>query len=290
MRIANPNVDENGVSKENIFYALDESDKAIGKALLTVSLNPKFSASYPLNIYFTINAEDSVRAKLFGSIMARAYQLCTTAYPMYNARIYTKVNPDDVESLQFYTYAGLQNNDRDEIIQINTPLNMKYNLSYYGFSIQNIPSDTDTDLTMIVNRYNEYLLHPISLETLKKCRSSKNYLAIGMVLNNYCVGEALFYGNDNLATLLGIYVEPAYREKGIGRELIRNGILRLREQGVTSFYTTLQRRSLAQRKLASHCRYKAIKTMNLYPGICIDKNFSVQGMSGNRQEAQNSYY
>ena len=109
-------------------------------------------------------------------------------------------------------------------------------------------------------------------------------------MNNYCVGEALFYGNDNLATMLGIYVEPAYREKGIGRELIRNGILRLREQGVTSFYTTLQRRSLAQRKLASHCRYKAIKTMNLYPGICIDKNFSVQSMSGNRQEAQNSYY
>lgn len=290
MRIANPIQDENGVSKDNIFYAFDDSDKVLGKALVTYSLNPKFSSSYPLNIYFTINANSNVRTKLFGAVMARAYQIASMSFPLYNARVYTKVDPEDMDSIQFYTYAGLQNNDRDEIIQINMPLNMKYNLAQFGFSIQDIPANSESELTMIANRYNEYLLHPISLETLKKCRESQNFLAIGIVLNNYCVGEALFYGNGNLATLLGIYVEPSYRDKGIARELIRYAMLRLRQQGVTTFYSTLQRRSIAQRKLAANCRYRAIKTMNLYPGICIDKNISVQSKPLNNQEAHNAYY
>lgn len=290
MRIANPAFDENGISRENIFYAFDDNDKVIGKALLTISLNLKFSTSYPLNIYFVINAEGNTRSKLFGAVMARAYQACKFSFPQYNARIYTKVDPEDIESLQFYTYTGLANNDRDEIIQINMPLDVKYNLAYYGFSIQEIPSNSESELTMIANRYNEYLLHPITLDTLKKCKASEHFLAVGIVLNNYCVGEALFYGNNNMATMLGIYVDPAYREKGIARELIRSSMHKLREQGVTHFYTTLQRRSIAQRKLAVHCRYKAIKTISLYPGICVNGSFAIPTSSLTHQELQNGYY
>ncbi len=277
MRIVNPATPYGDIPAENIFIALNSSGQQVGQGFMTIKYNPKFSATLPLNIYFKIDAADNVRSQLYGALMARANQYCMYEQPNLSARIYTDIDPNNTEALQFYTYCGLENNDRDEIIQIRSPQATTHNL--YGCEIREIVLQSQSDFGALANRLNDYRLTPLTEETLIKCSEAQHFLAINMVYNNLVIGELVFYGSGTKATLIALHVDIAYRRNGVATSLLRQAIISLQARGVREFYAILQRRSMSQRHLAKACKYKAIKTTMLYPGISIMRPSAVQGFA-----------
>ena len=267
MQIIHPATAYGDIPAENIFNAINSAGQQVGQGFMTIKYNPKFSMTLPLNIYFKIEATGNVRSQLYGALLAKANQYCIHVQPNLSTRIYTDVDPLDSESLQFYTYCGLKNNDRDEIIQIRSPQATGHNL--FGCEIRESILQSQSDFSALANRLNDYRLTPLLEETLIQCSKAQHFLALNMVYNNIVIGELVFYGTGSKATLVALHVDIAYRRNGVATSLLRQAMISLQARGVREFYSVLQRRSMSQRNLAIACKYKAIKTTMLYPGISI---------------------
>lgn len=267
MRVYHPAQPFQGIPPENMFFVADESNQTIGQGYLIHTYQPYLFPDRPVNLFFQMTGLEAGRDVLLGALIARGYQL--RAQTMYlKSRIYTEVAANDERRLLFFLDAGFKKDDQEDIVSLGAP--MAKPAAPMGFEMGEVPLDTPLEQSAFLARMNTYRISVLTGDTLARYRSMPNFLAMYLSHGPEIVGEIMFSGAGPNASLLGLYVMPNQRRRGLAKCLIAAGLKNLSERGVNHVDAAVIRRNIAQYQLARSCRSTFIRTSFYYPGINID--------------------
>lgn len=267
MRVYHPAQAYQGIPPENMFFVADESNQTIGQGYLIQTYQPYLFPERPVNLFLQMTGLESGRDVLLGALIARSYQL--REQTMYlKSRLYTEVPAQDERKLLFFLDAGFKKDDQEDIVTLGAP--MARPTAPMGFEMGEVPLDTPLEQSAFLARMNTYRISVLTAETLARYQAMPNFLALYLSRGPEIVGEILFSGTGANASLLGLYIMPSQRRRGLSKSLIAAGLKNLSERGVNHVDAAVMRRNVAQYQLARSCRSTFIRTSFYYPGINID--------------------
>ena len=267
MHVFHPAQAYQGIPPENLFLIADESNQAIAQGYMRQTYQPYLFPERPVNLYFEMQTQGPGRDMLLGALLARAYQL--RAQTMYlKSRVYTQVTPGDEATLRFYTDAGFDTEDAEDIVQLGMPDAKP--AAPMGYELGLVPLGSPVEQAAFLTRMNTYRISAITPEALVRYLQMQDFTALYVSRGKEIVGEGFFSGQGASASLLGLYVMPNYRRLGIAKNLIAAGMQALGQKGVGRVDAAVLRRNAPQCHLAQSCRATFIRTRNLYPGVNID--------------------
>ena len=120
MTILHPSQPVNNMNPEDVFYAVDDLGTQTGYAFILYQLQPGLYPDCPVNMYFTIEGDASSRYLLFGAVIARA-RLLLNVNPQLRSRLYTSLDPQDLQSREFYVYNGFDLEESDSLFSLQIP-------------------------------------------------------------------------------------------------------------------------------------------------------------------------
>ena len=120
MTIVHPSQPVNGLNPEDVFYAVDDLGAQTGYGFILYQLQPGLYPDCPVNLYFSIAGDPASRYMLFGALVARA-RILQAVNPQMRCRLYTGIEPSDIQMKDFYLQNGFDCNESDEILQLSIP-------------------------------------------------------------------------------------------------------------------------------------------------------------------------
>jgi len=267
MHIIQPPQAVNGIPPENFFLVMDSANMPIANGFIDPSYRPSLFPERPICLYTSLRSNGPGLDLLLGAILARAYQL-RKQYPQYKARLFAQVNALDAPMMSFYMDSGFQDIDQLDIVDINPP-NAKPTAPM-GFDMSFVPLSTPAELRAFLLRMNAHRLVALQYELMTRFMSLPHFVALYIARGQDIAGEIILTGEGEAASLIGLYVMPSYRRKGIGKSLIAAGMKYLSDHGVTRFQSDVIRHNAAQYGLAQICNATYVRTACFFPGINYD--------------------
>ena len=120
MTILHPQQPVNNMNPDDVFYAVDDLGTQTGFACILYQLQPGLYPDCPVNMYFNIEGDASSRYLLFGAVIARA-RVLLSVNPQLRARLYTSLNPQDLQERAFYVENGFDLEESDRIASLRFP-------------------------------------------------------------------------------------------------------------------------------------------------------------------------
>lgn len=267
LQIYHPSQSVRGLPPENTFLAADASGAALGEGFLIPTYHPHLFPERPLNIYLSLKAPGPGRDMLMGALLARAQQL-REASPRLPARLFAQVAPQDAQLLSYYIENGFDQSDALDVVRI-TPPDARPSAPM-GFDLGFLPLNGPGEINAFMSRMNMYRLNAWSPKLLQTYMSFPHFFGMYLARGGNIVGEAAFTGSGAAAKLIGLYVAPEHRRKGMAKILIAAGMKTLAEKGVTAVDADVIRRSTLQCALAASCGATFVRTACFYPGLNYD--------------------
>lgn len=264
LRIMNPSAPWQNLPPENVFLAVDSSGRQHGMSYLIYQHLPHLYPDRPVNIFFSLQADDRARAMLLGTVIGRGRALRDNA-PEEPARLYTCLEPDDHSGRVFYSHSGFDHIDSEDVYQLKLVQPMQLPA---GFEIRAIPLATPMHQGAFVARLQANDMYQISASYLQVLLQSQHVCAVGLINNgNQLVGEALWSGISDSCELNAVYIAPQWRHQGCGRLLLTQCMMYLSQRGVYNFHARLSSRSTPQMRLAADLQGQTARTMALMPSL-----------------------
>ena len=264
MLVYHPQGPYQGNPAENVFCAADDMGIEIGIGFVVLMYQPHIFPERPVNIYFQIDAKPQARHLLLGALISHAMVLLSQ-FPGQKARIYTAVDTDDVQMIDFFRHSGLKMDDAEDLTVLSLPAK-PYKLPM-SFDFGAIPLGTEWDQNAFLMRLNAYRISTISMGMLASYGHSRWFLAMAVYKGGMPVGEILTAGNDSAVYIGSLYVQPDFRRIGLGRALISRAADILRHNGAEEINAFVMRRSLIQQRMAEVFNVRTVRATAIYPGI-----------------------
>jgi RimJ/RimL family protein N-acetyltransferase len=139
-----------------------------------------------------------------------------------------------------------------------------------GYELGYVPLGDPAQLQAFLQRMNTYRLDAWQPALLQRYMSFPHFMVLYLGRGTDLVGEIAFTGEGTSAKLIGLYVAPNYRGRGLAKTLIAVGMKTLGDKGVTHVEADVIRRNDAQRALAASCSATFVRTACYYPGLNYD--------------------
>ncbi|MBR4068987.1 MAG: GNAT family N-acetyltransferase [Clostridia bacterium] len=267
MHIFHPPQAVNGMLPENVFYIADSANQTVAEGFIVPTYHPFLFPERPVNLFLSIRSQGAGKDMLLGALLARVRQLHEQTANM-RARAFAQVPQQDKAMLDFYIENGFDVNDRLDVIQISAPdartgAPMGYEMNY-------VPFRSQAELMGFIQRMNTYRLNVIQPAMMQRYMSLPHFFALYLSRGGEIVGEIVFTGEGSAARLVGLYIVPNYRGRGLAKCLVATGMKILGDRGVTHVEADLIFGCDLQRQLATSCRATHIRTAYYYPGLNYD--------------------
>ena len=267
MMIVHPQQPVNGLPPEDVFYAVDDLGAQAGYGFILYQNQPGLYPDCPVNIYFSIAGDASARYLLFGALVARA-RILQSNNPQMRTRLYTSIDPSDVQMKDFYLHNGFDCDETDQILQLAIP---------YGEG--RIPMSCTVAATPLFNwdeqnslierlRFNEITF--MDMNYLNNLMHTPRFHALGLYRNALLVGETIMAGQGTDCELAAIYIEPGSRGQGMGKALLHRSLAIAAAEGATRITTRIMSRSIPQRRLMENFGASVIGVNMLFPGMYLN--------------------
>lgn len=264
MRISHPQTEYQGIVPENVFFVTDDRHVQTGTGYVVRFMQEELYPERPLHLFLQIDTQPAARALMFGALLARADQL-RAENPERQARLYTQVDPNNQELLQFYEKCGLKNDDGED--RYRFPLPTARLQPPMGMQFNTVPLMDEMSRDQFLNRLNRYRIAPFTRDYLTLWQQHPHFMAMGFYRDGRPVCETVITGGGDTATLLMIYTDAQYRRQGMASQLLSCASAYLKEQGVQSMYTHIFRRNAAQNGLMRHLGAALMGTVTAMPGM-----------------------
>lgn len=266
MELTHPQGSYQDVPAENVFIAQDEMGTQMGVGFVVWQYLPHFCPEVPINMYFEINSQPSGWYMLFGALVARARQL-RESNPGVNARMYTRLSPEDGASLALYEHNAL--NCRQFASQVRIWKPEGPGRVPMACTVVSTPVNTPEEQQQLIARLQQNDITTIDVPYLQRMMTTPHFCLLTMLHGNVRVGEALFWGEGSSCELAAVYTSPMYRRQGMAKMLIHRGMAMLMEEGVEEFTACFSSLSAAQIHLAQAFRAADIRLQCLYPELLL---------------------
>lgn len=247
MQITHPGTYWNGIAPENVFIVTEDTGVQIGTGYAIYQYLPHLYPDRPVNIFFQTEGMRSARDMLFGALVARARQLRDSA-PGEQARIYTCIPPEDLESADFFTHSGMNCSEQEIRLHLAIPEGTVH--LPMGCSTEETPLYLPAQQLAFLERMQRNDVTHIDASYLMELMRTAHFHAAGLFSGGQLAGEIMVAGSGPQAEIMAFYVMPAFRRKGLGTILCRWALWALSQEGVTECGARFVTRSLPQKALA----------------------------------------
>ena len=266
MRIFNPEHNELGLPMENTFCVADELNYIVSSGYITYSHLPLLFPERPISIYLNIQTQGIGLDMLMGALIARA-EIIREQFRQIPCRIFTRIDPQDEKLLQYLYSEGFDTTDSLDLYQLNFP--DAKNGAPMGYQLGTVPLNSQQEVYALLQRLNSFKMNVISISLFQRLMQTPHFSVFYIAKENEIVGEIVLAGQDNIAKVIALYIQPKYQKMGMAKTLLYNSMLALNQRGVNYFEGEVIRRNFRQNKLAQSCKATFIHTLFQYPGINI---------------------
>ncbi|AIQ32984.1 MULTISPECIES: N-acetyltransferase [Paenibacillus] len=224
IEIINPEEDQYGNCRENIFIAFGEHGDYLGSAFTYPAINHHQTPDTPYLIYISVNPADhlaesqnnEVSQRLFDGVLTRAKEL-RRLRPDLTARIYAGFEPDQ-EKLRFYMGNGLEAN-YSVVMEASIQDGFTYTLPE-DIEVTPVNLNSDQELTEYKERYDEIFVTPLNLDALAEQGSSPHFHNLSFLKEGKLLGGCTFFAKDGCGHIETVYVSPDVRGTGIAKVIL----------------------------------------------------------------------
>ena len=258
MKIVHPTQPVNGLNPEDVFYAVDDLGAQTGYGFILYQMQPGLYPDCPVNLYFSIAGDPASRYLLFGALVARA-RILQNVNPQMRCRLYTSIEPTDIQMKDFYVHNGFDCNESDEILQLAIPC-----------TVAPTPLNTWDEQNSLIYRLQMNEITFVDMNYLNSLRRMPHFMTLGLYRNAVLIGEAIMAGQGADCELVAIYIEPGSRNQGMGKALLHRLMAIMAAEGVTRITTRIMSRSLPQQRLAADFNASVLGVNMLFPGMYLN--------------------
>ena len=267
MIIVHPMQPVNGLNPEDVFYAVDDLGTQAGYGFILYQNQPGLYPDCPINMYFSLAGDPSARYLLFGALVARA-RILQSANPQLRARLYTSIDPGDLQMKDFYLHNGFDCDESDQILQLAIP---------YGdgripmsCTVAATPLFNWDEQNSLISRLQMNEITFMDMNYLNSLMRTPRFHALGLYRNALLIGETIMAGPGSDCELVAIYVEPGSRHMGMGKALLHRSLAIMAAEGVTRITTRIMSRSVPQQRLMADFGASVIGINMLFPGMYLN--------------------
>ena len=267
MTIVHPLEPVNGLDPENVFYAVDDLGAQTGYGFILYQHQPGLYPDCPVNMYFSIAGDPSSRYLLFGALIARA-RVLQGMNPQLRARLYTSIDPGDIQMKDFYLHNGFDCEETDQVLQLAIPFgDGRIPMSC---TVAATPLYTWDEQNSLIYRLQMNEITFVDLNYLNSLMRMPRFLTLGLYRNAMLIGETIMAGQGCDCELVAIYIEPGSRHQGMGKALLHRSLAVMAAEGVTRVTTRIMSRSLPQQHLMNDFGATVLGVNMLFPGIYLN--------------------
>ena len=264
MKIYHPRAAHMNIPPQDVFYVSDDENNQLGMGYLQVSRQDSLYPDRPLRLYLCMEAEPDARDMLFGSLMARAYQI-RDFFPGVKARVFSQVAPENEQMLNFYQDSGFRADDAEDRVTLELPSTP--GMMPMGCRIALTPTSTEPEQQGLLQRLNDHRAVPMTKEELAEQMNRPHFLACHVMKNTGdIIGDVVLAGEGSFANVVALYVLPAYRRMGIGKAMLHKAIYSLTNEGIQRVDAVVTRRNPAQTALVQGFQARFVSTLSFLPG------------------------
>lgn len=264
MTILHPQQPVNNMNPEDVFFAVDDLGTQTGYGYILYQLQPGLYPDCPVNMYFSVEGDQSSRYLLFGALVARARQL-QNVNPQLRARLYTSLDPQDAQNREFYLHNGFDLEESDAVFDLRIPFgDGRIPMSC---TVAAVPLNTWEEQQALLTRLQMNEITYLERNTLVELMHLPHFIALGLYRNAGLIGEAVMAGQGERAELVAIYIEPSSRRQGMSKALLHRTMAIMAAEGVTQVSARIMTRSLPQMHLVNDFGGTQIGVNMLFPGM-----------------------
>ena len=267
MTILHPQQPINNMNPEDVFFAVDDLGTQTGCGYILYRLQPGLYPDCPVNMYFSIEGDQSSRYLLFGALIARARQL-QTVNPQLRARLYTSLDPRDDQNREFYLHNGFDLDEGDAVFSLQIPFgDGRIPMSC---TVAAVPLNTWEEQQSLLTRLQMNEITYLERNALLEIMHFPHFIALGLYRTATLIGEAIMAGQGDQAELVAIYIEPSNRRQGMAKALLHRTMAIMAAEGVLQVSARVMTRSLPQMHLMSDFGAVPLGVNMLFPGMYLN--------------------
>ena len=264
MTILHPQQPVNNMNPDDVFFAVDDLGTQTGYGYILYQLQPGLYPDCPVNMFFSIEGDQSSRYLLFGALVARARQL-QTVNPSLRARLYTSLDPQDAAGREFYLHNGFDLDESDAVVSLQIPFgDGRIPMSC---TVAAVPLNTWEEQQGLITRLQMNEINYLDRNMLLELMHLPHFIALGLYRNAGLIGEAIMAGQGTRAELTAIYIEPGSRRQGMARALLHRTMAIMAAEGVLQVSARIMTRSLPQMHLMNDFGAVQAGVNMLFPGM-----------------------
>lgn len=225
IKIINPNEDQYGNSKENIFIAFDDKENYLGSSYAYPGVNYHQTYDTPYLIFIDVNiAEnidkslgDEVKQKLFDNVLLRAKELRIEKQEL-KTRIYAGFESDPMKN-KFYIKNGFEE-DYSIIMEAEISKDFSYTVSE-NIAIKEINFSTNEEFEKYKSMYDEIFVSALDKEQYEEQQKHNYFKNIAFYIDGKLQGGCTIFEKDSFGYIETIFVLPEQRGKGLSKEIMK---------------------------------------------------------------------
>ena len=202
-----------GQPVENTFLAIDEATGfQLGSCVIFCDDNPSLYPARPFQVRLQLEG-DHIPDKLLGAAVARARAICAESGKF--SRLYTRVDPEDLDILDALMPMGFKDNDGLVKMQLRLPCAGDYHLPAGCVIVRDDLSDP-MEQKFFLERYNELYNTTHDFEWLHSFISREGFMRILTVSPTGMAGEILIWQEEYRGVIGYIQTAKRWRRMGVG--------------------------------------------------------------------------
>ncbi|MCL2545040.1 MAG: hypothetical protein FWE77_03885, partial [Clostridia bacterium] len=218
MRILHPQATLYGAERDNSFIVQDAAGTELGQGWLQMGAGLVSVRDRPSRIRMHMDAHPAARDMLYGALYARA-RLLGMQQGSAQARLVAECVPEDIEMRDYYTRAGFDDADGEELFHWDLKTEHRPFYSPVGTTIAPTFLQSFADMGSLLKRINHWGGQQHEVEWLMEASELPYFSVFGVYSNNDCIGEVMATGSDGEAVLEMLYTLPKWRRHHVATAL-----------------------------------------------------------------------
>jgi GNAT superfamily N-acetyltransferase len=239
--IINPDVDQHGAQKENIFVALDKDGTYLGSIYIYPFYAYDLEPEHPHNLYLYLHSEpgkemsEQVKDQLLEKVLQRAAEI-KKEEKQTKTRVYTGFLPHQKEGMDYFLQRGFIHDEGMHVLErlsreVIPPMEMPR-----GVTVQSWKMVTEVEQQQFIETHRQiFPRHPYSHERLSELKSLPGWNNFTAFDEEDIAGNVMMHINpDDTAVgwIEDLFVQRDYRRRGIGRFLVHTALTYFHNMGI----------------------------------------------------------
>jgi len=266
IRIFHPQATLHGAERDNSFIVQDVAGVELGQGWLQMSAGPVPVSDRSLRIRMYMDAHPAARDMLYGALYARA-RLLGMQRGDAPARLVAECVPEDVEMRDYYSRAGFNDADGEELFLWDLTTEHRPFYAPVGTTIAPTFLHSYDDKDSLLKRVNHWSGQPHEAEWLMEASELPYFTVFGVYSDNGCIGEAMATGSDGEAVLEMLYTLPKWRRHHVATALMFHLKEVLAQHGAVTLRALAPRSNNPAVGLFKKLRFQWGGTVKIYPTL-----------------------